>query len=156
MAGQSEESDPGNGAVILNLADAPVNLANVAAVTSATQVGLTWSEGPGNGGQIVLDYTVSYGLDTGSYLYEIGGVVGTTLTVTEHLTTGLTYKFKVKARNDGGFSPDSSAVMILVAQKPDTPVAPTTSIDDSNVLIEWTPPYDQGDALQGFQIFILQ
>lgn len=112
------------------------------AITSASQVGLTWSEGPGNGGQIVLDYTVSYGLDTGSYLYSISGVVGTSVTVTENLSTGLTYKFKVKARNDGGFSPDSSAVMILVAQVPDTPVAPTTSVVDSDVLIEWTAPYD--------------
>lgn len=120
------------------------------AITSASQVGLTWSEGPGNGGQIVLDYTVSYGLDTGSYLYSISGVVGTSVTVTENLSTGLTYKFKVKARNDGGFSPDSSAVMILVAQVPDTPLAPTTSVVDSDVLIEWTAPYDQGDALQGF------
>jgi hypothetical protein len=44
----------------LTEANAPINLANVPAVTTATQIGLTWSPGPSNGGTPILDYTVSY------------------------------------------------------------------------------------------------
>ena len=42
------------------LPDAPTNLANVAAVTSAYQVGLTWQEGAYNGGSPVTSYQVSF------------------------------------------------------------------------------------------------
>ncbi len=40
--------------------DAPLSLANNAAVTTALQIGLTWSQGAYNGGVPVLDYRVSY------------------------------------------------------------------------------------------------
>jgi hypothetical protein len=42
VIGSSTVSAAGNGATILIVPDAPTNLANVPAVTSATQVGLTW------------------------------------------------------------------------------------------------------------------
>ena len=38
------------------------------------------------------------------------------------LTPGVTYKFKVTARNTVGSSSDSVVVSILAAQKPDAPV----------------------------------
>jgi len=42
------------------LPDAPVNLANLPSVTTAYQVGLSWDEGPYNGGSAVIDYEVSF------------------------------------------------------------------------------------------------
>ena len=42
------------------LPDAPVNLANVQAITNGYQVGLVWQDGAYNGGSAVLDYTVSF------------------------------------------------------------------------------------------------
>lgn len=36
--------------------DAPINLVNVPAVTTAYQVGLSWQDGPYNGGSPVIDY----------------------------------------------------------------------------------------------------
>jgi len=40
--------------------DAPVSLSNVPSITTAYQIGLTWTEGAYNGGSPVLDYKVSY------------------------------------------------------------------------------------------------
>jgi hypothetical protein len=56
--GDSLASEPGDGAAVVFLPDAPVNLANNAAITSATTVGLTWSNGVSNGGKTILDYKV--------------------------------------------------------------------------------------------------
>lgn len=53
-------SAAGNGATIIIVPDAPTNLANVPAVTSATQVGLTWSAGLSTGGTGIIGYVLSY------------------------------------------------------------------------------------------------
>jgi hypothetical protein len=142
----SLESLEGNGAIILTIPDAPTDLANVPAVTTSSQIGLIWNEGSANGGSPIIDYTVSYGIDTGSYTMTETSITDTSYTVLG-LTVGVTYKFKVQARNEYGLSDYSSEVLILVAQLPDTPVAPTTEVVAANVLIEWTPPSSQGSAI---------
>jgi len=50
------QSDPGNGAVIITNPDAPILLAENYSLRTATSLGLMWSEGPSNGGSTVLDY----------------------------------------------------------------------------------------------------
>jgi len=60
IKGISVESLSGNGAVILRIPDVPVLLANVPEITSATTIGLSWSDGVDNGGTAVIDYTLSY------------------------------------------------------------------------------------------------
>ena len=58
--GSSLESLPGDGSAVVFVPNAPINLGNNAAITSATTVGLTWSNGDLNGGVPILDYLVSY------------------------------------------------------------------------------------------------
>ena len=60
LYGASLESVPGDGAAIVFLPEAPLNLANNAAITSAKQIGLTWSEGISDGGKDVEDYRIWY------------------------------------------------------------------------------------------------
>ena len=105
------------------LPDAPINLANVPAVTTANQVGLTWQEGPYNGGAPVIDYQVSFTeVATNSYTVFSDGLLTTSETVTG-LTPGVTYRFVVKARNVVTFSEYSDSVDILAAQIPDAPTS---------------------------------
>lgn len=65
--GDSNESSPGNGAVILTYPDAPTNVAEVYAERAATSLGLSWSQGSSNGGAAILDYSVSYVQGNDSY-----------------------------------------------------------------------------------------
>ena len=58
--GDSDFSQPGNGATIQLVPDAPVNLANVPEVTDATTIKFTFEEGPSNGGSPVIDYDIYY------------------------------------------------------------------------------------------------
>jgi uncharacterized membrane-anchored protein YitT (DUF2179 family) len=42
------------------LPDAPTLLAVNTTVTTATSIGITWSDGSSNGGTPIIDYTISY------------------------------------------------------------------------------------------------
>jgi hypothetical protein len=101
--GSSVVSVEGNGAIILTVPDIPTDLLNDAAIISSSQVGLTWNEGVANGGSSVIDYTVSYGIATGSYTDSTSSITTLTHTVIG-LIVGETYKFKVQARNEYGLS----------------------------------------------------
>jgi hypothetical protein len=123
----SPESDVGGTAIILTNPSAPVGLVSVPAITAATQVGLTWFPGFLDGGSPVIDYTVAYGVQSGSYSTTLQGILTTSYTVTG-LTAGTTYKFKVLARNSYGVSIYSNEVIELAAQIPNKPFAPITLI----------------------------
>jgi hypothetical protein len=91
--GDSLASVPGDGAAVVFLPDSPVNLANNAAITSATTVGLSWSNGISNGGRPILDYKIWFDQGTGRYI-TLATVASRTYTAV-NLTPGNTYKFKV-------------------------------------------------------------
>jgi hypothetical protein len=100
--GDSFASEPGDGVAVVFLPDAPINLANNAAITSATTVGLTWSNGISNGGSVIIDYKVWYDQGTGSYI-TLTTATTNSYTATS-MTPGSTYKFKVQSRNSVGLS----------------------------------------------------
>ena len=70
------------------------------------------------------------------------------------LSVGSTYTFKIQARNAFGYGPFSDVVLILAAQIPDQPLAPTTTFDRTTVLIQWTEPFNQGSEITGYEIHI--
>ena len=74
--------------------DAPVSLANVAATTTASQIGLSWSDGAYDGGSSIIDYTVFGDGGTGTWTTLASNVLTTTYTATS-LTANVIYSFKV-------------------------------------------------------------
>lgn len=124
LYGASLESVPGDGAAIVFLPEAPLNLANNAALTTDTEIGLTWSAGVSDGGRPVEDYKVWY--DQGTNIYTDLAVVVDDFYLAESLVPGNTYKFKIQSRNSVGYSPFSNEVSILAGEAPSTPEAPTT------------------------------
>jgi hypothetical protein len=60
IKGTSPYSEAGNGDLVAISPDVPTGLANVPAITTASQIGLTWVEGTTFYGLPVLDYTLSY------------------------------------------------------------------------------------------------
>lgn len=94
IIGSSGTSAGGNGAIILITPDSPRNLANVPAITSASQIGLTWDTGSANGGTPVIDYQLSFDQGTGNFIIYQSGILVTSITVTG-LTKGRTYAFRV-------------------------------------------------------------
>lgn len=92
--GTSIDSVEDNGAYILTVPDAPINLANVVDQTLATQIGLVWEDGISDGGTPIIDYIIWTDQATGVYMPLISG-----LTVREYLDTGLSvgsyYSYKI-------------------------------------------------------------
>ena len=58
--GDSDFSPAGNGAIMIIVPDAPINLQNDLTATDRTRIGFTWQEGYSNGGSLVIDYRISY------------------------------------------------------------------------------------------------
>jgi hypothetical protein len=114
----TSESEIGNGAVIITKPDAPINLIEETSLRTASTLGLTWSPGLDEGGTPVLDYRISM---------EINGVFTVLAATTNNvftifsLTNGETYRFKVEARNDYGYSDFSDIISLLCAYVPDAP-----------------------------------
>ena len=50
----------------------------------------------------------------------------------------------------------SNTISVLAAQIPSTPIAPTTSISLTNVVINWTAPYNGGSPITAYSIKIKQ
>lgn len=73
--GDSAESPVGNGAVILTNPDAPTDLIEVYADRTATALGISWTEGPADGGRPVLDYQVSYDQAIDDYVVLETGIL---------------------------------------------------------------------------------
>lgn len=58
--GESAQSVDGNGAVMIIVPDAPINLKNDPSVTNRYKIKFSWEPGFSDGGTPVLDYRVSY------------------------------------------------------------------------------------------------
>lgn len=111
-------SPTGGSALIVYVPDAPLALADVPAITDATKVGLTWTNGVSDGGTDIIDYTIQQDQSTGVWKNLVSGVKTTPYTTTETLIPGKDYQFRVQARNSVGLSLTSAPVTILVAQAP--------------------------------------
>jgi hypothetical protein len=72
------------------------------------------------GGAPVLDYRVSYALETGPFTVLAVGYTGLAYKA-NGLTAGLKYRFFVQARNSYDFSSQSNTILILCATIPDVP-----------------------------------
>ena len=72
------------------------------------------------------------------------------------MTLGITYEFKVEARNTNGYSSASSDFTILHATAPEIPSAPTTANSGTNVVIDWSAPTINGAAITSYTVTILQ
>jgi hypothetical protein len=65
--GDSDESNPGHGAIITTNPDPPINIAEKTSLRTSSTIGLTWSNGVDNGGGVIYDYTIFYKEDGGVY-----------------------------------------------------------------------------------------
>ena len=77
---------------------------------------------------------------------------GTTAIVTG-LTNGTAYQVQVQATNGVGDSPWSDSTKAApAAQKPDTPSAPTLTVDNASLGVSWTAPASNGSAITDYNV----
>ena len=128
---------------------------NIPFVTKADRIGMSWLPPQFDGGSDVLDYKLWYDNASGGTTWtEVeAGITVTSYTITG-LTQGLTYQFKVQARNDYGFSDYSEPMSALAAQVPAQPQPPSTSFADGQVTITWVAPDNGGSPIVAYTVVI--
>ena len=117
------------------------------------QTGLKWNPAPVDGGATLLDYRVMYAVEGGVYEVLAQGVTGNSF-IAENLATGVTYSFKIQARNLQGFSDFTVPVTTITAQVPTKPEAPIAYFEPDQIVIQWEAPEDNGDVIISFAILI--
>jgi hypothetical protein len=80
----------------------------------------------------------------------------TSYTVTDGLTSGYSYSFRVRAVNFWGEGQYSSTTVLVASTSPETALTPTTSIDTAtgDLVISWSDPDDRGSAIAQYLIEI--
>lgn len=113
--GTSAESAEGNNAILMTRPDPPSNLIEETQYRTGYVLGLAWSPEADNGSPII-DYTISRAVGAGSF--STLAVSSATNFIVFGLTPGVTYRFKVQARNSVGLSNASSELSLLSAYVP--------------------------------------
>ena len=137
------ESSPSNevSATPATLPGAPTGLA---AAPGNTQVALSWTAPPSNGGSAITSYNVYEGTSSGGEtLLQSTGSSATTFTATG-LTNGTQYYFEVTAVNGVGEGPVSTEASATPATVPAAPTALTATASDTQVALTWTAPTNNG------------
>lgn len=100
----SDQTPETNKAVIITYPSKPLSLHETVADRTATAVGLAWLEGTDNGGSAVVDYEISHAILPAA-VYTVSKVNNLGLTFLDaDLTNGARYKFRVRSRNEFGYS----------------------------------------------------
>lgn len=154
--GESPLSAFGNGALIIQAPDAPLSVANQAAVTDQSNIGVTWIDGVSNGGSAVIDYHVQFSISPYSTWSDADtNKVGYTFTISG-LTAGQTYKVRVAARNLVASSAFTLSPEIIAASLPLVPTGVVTTISGANVQVSWTAASNSGSPFTKYDVRILQ
>lgn len=139
--------------------DTPINLlANPAEITKVS-CSITWSDGAYNGGKPILDYLIEYDQGTGFMWTTLVSSVTQKEYQVENLIQGVTYKFRVLARNEVGYSSASEELEVLTAIVPEAPIDVVTSVVANDIVIDWNHPSadfnaDYGASLIRYSIVI--
>ena len=77
-----------------------------------------------------------------TYNYETHGFTFTVLKAANAMTTGLSYRFRIRSKNSMGFSAFSDTLIVGLGSLPSQPLAPYKSLDESlssstSIMIEW-------------------
>jgi len=135
--------------------DAPVGLTENLLERTISTLGISWFDGDFNGGDYILDYRVSIAVESGTFEIIASGLTSAQYTATG-LTYGTTYSFKVESRNSYGYSALSSSISLLCAIEPEKPLAPTTTINQSEIVIDWSAPNNHGSPITSYRVYLLQ
>ena len=119
-------------------------------------IGLTWDPPLEESKVDILGYRVSWDNGSRGTTWSVlrDGVTETAITI-ENLSMGRAYLFRVTAQNKIGYGTQSETVSIYAASVPGPPAAPKTSLDGTNVVVNWElPSFQGGSEVTGYRVLI--
>ena len=124
--------------------------------TSETQIEVLWNAltlpAELRGAPIVSYHLQWDQSSSGSTWYDLTGLtinyLSTSFIVTTGVTPGLTYQFRVRAKNAYGFGVYSTATSIKASDKPDVMTQVTVAIQSGTyVRVSWIKPDENSDTI---------
>ncbi|CDW74138.1 pa14 multi-domain protein [Stylonychia lemnae] len=132
--------------------------------TSPNRLDVRWtaiSSSPQNGGVAVLSYNLQWdsGTNGGAWTNLLGFAppsLATSLIITNGVSSGSMYQFRVRAQNLMGWGSFSSPLYIKAAMIPPQMTLPRTSVDvtSGHFKIEWDASITNGDSIDQYLIEI--
>lgn len=96
---------------------------------------------------------MSYNQGTNTYTELVSDLITTSFKA-NGLTAGVTYKFKIEARNTYGYSTYSNEIAILCATVPSVPATPINSNALDQVVFDWTASAENGLSITSYTVLI--
>lgn len=104
----------------------------------------------------MIDYRLTYDNASGdTYTILENNILATSYTVMD-LTPGITYKFKLQARNSFGLSAYTGELELQIGFMPDKPYAPATTVLNDEVIVSWIAPNENGAIISSYRITLCQ
>ncbi len=134
---------------------APGQVTGVTATAGLGSASVSWSA-PSSGGAPTSYIVTPFIGATAQTPKTVTGAPPATTTTIGNLTPGTSYTFTVKATNDVGPGPASTASNAITpagAAAPDAPTAVTAAARNQSALVSWTAPVnDGGSSITGYRI----
>jgi len=134
-------------------AGVPTEPRDLSAQAGNHQVNLSWVAPASEGGSPIANYRLFRGMAPGAeaFLVEVGDV----LTYTDAgLTNGVTYYYRVSAKNDVGEGPESNEAEAIPVALPGLPIGLEAIAGDEIVRLTWLPPVDDGGSpITGYRVY---
>lgn len=128
----------------VTILDVPAKVEDVAASVSGNDIVLSWTAPTGT----VDSYQVEYG-PADSSSREAADVAATSFTHTDN-TEGVTYRYKVRAKNSAGHGPWSEPAEAMRLNVPEMPTGLNAEVSGSVIIVSWTAPDSAG--ITGYEI----
>ena len=106
------------------------------------EVSIEFTPPENNGGAIITNYAYSVN-NGGSYTQFATPITTSPVTITG-LTNGTTYNIKLRAVNEVGQGTESTHVVVIPRTTPGAPTIINTTPGDGTILVNFTPPSDDG------------
>lgn len=143
------------GALVRRIPDAMSAVTLTASTRDSMTVAWSALSGSAAGNSEVTGYDLRWDSASGSTIYQLSESLSTSYTVTG-LTAGITYKYKVRAKNIYGYGTYSTDVSFIASDVPSVMAILSTSlVSSTKVRISWTAPVANFAAIDQYDIRLL-
>ena len=128
---------------------------NLIATSGDTEVSLSWATPSSNGGALITDYFVEFSDDEGDTWESFAHGDSSTVETVTGLINAQPYVFRVSAINSAGTGPASDPpASAILAGVPGQPTITSAVPGDTQVLLTWTIPANNGATITDYIIHV--